>query len=57
MKTPTLLRPFLLIALVLCCGFSACQTLSDRIPLQLKSKAEQDIATLNASYQAQLKVV
>lgn len=48
------MKRLIVIALVILCCLAGCHAVSDRIPLELKSKAEQDIAALNASYQAQL---
>lgn len=52
MKPTTIL--LLITALFVSCGLTACQTLSDRIPLETKSRAERDIAALNVAHQAQL---
>jgi hypothetical protein len=46
----------ILLSVFVCCGFTACQTISDRIPLEMKSKAEKQIAALKVEYEQKLMV-
>lgn len=49
------MKKLILFILLSCLLLSGCQTFSDRIPLETKSKAEKDIAALNVAFAAQLK--
>lgn len=53
MKTTTL--TLILISAILSCGWRGCQTISDRIPLELKSSKEKEIAALKVDFNKKIE--